>query len=307
VFTVPTNSGSSTFLSNDYWLPGATLTWEVSDQLQLRANASRTIARPQFRELIFQTYYDPETNRQYNGNPFLVDSELTNYEVRGEFYPGRGSTVSVAGFYKDIENPIEAFSSFSDNSQLTRFANAPSATLYGVEVDLQHRFDLMDMGGFFESKELLVFANYTWTQSEIKVGPDDVTRVFPSADAPATNFFRDGVPLTGQSDHLANFQLSLEDVDRLQQVTVLVNYASERVTSRGTAGLPDILENPGLTLDLVVRQGLNLMGLESELKLEARNILGRDNFEYQTDGTTRVEINSYAVGTSVSASLSVDF
>ncbi len=63
------------------------------------------------------------------------------------------------------------------------------------------------------------------------------------------------MPLTGQSDHLANFQIGLEDVDRLQQFTVLVNYSSERVTSRGTSGLPDIVENPGLTLDLVYPPG----------------------------------------------------
>ncbi len=307
VFRVPTNSGASTFIAEDYWLPGATLTWEVMPELQLRANASRTVARPQFRELIFQTYYDPETNRQYNGNPFLVDSELTNFELRGEYYVSRGSRFSLAGFYKTIDNPIEAFSSFSDNEQLTRFANAPEATLYGAELDLQYTFDLYDMGGFFETKELVLFANYTWTQSDISVGPDDVARVYPSADAPATNFFRDGVPLTGQSDHLANFQLSLEDTERLQQFTVLVNYASERVTSRGTAGLPDIVENPGLTLDLVLRQGFTFRGTDAELKVEARNITGRDNFEYQSNGTDRIEINSYDVGTSFSASLSFTF
>jgi len=307
VFATATNSGSSTFLSNDYFLPAATVTWQAMDDLQLRAHASRTIARPQFRELIFQTYYDPETNRQYNGNPFLVDSELTNYEVRAEYYLGGQDKISVAGFYKDIARPIEAFSSFSDNDQLTRFANAPNATLYGVEADVQYSFDLANMGGVFSSKELVMLANYTWTQSEISVQPGDVTRVFPSADAPATNFFRDGVPLTGQSDHLANFQIGLEDQDRLQQFTVLVNYASQRVTSRGTSGLPDIVENPGLTVDLVLRQGLNLFGTETELKVEARNITGRDNFEYQSDGTTRVEVNTYDVGTSFAASLSMEF
>ena len=307
VFTVPTNSGSSTFLSNDYFLPAATVTWQAMDDLQLRANASRTIARPQFRELIFQTYYDPETNRQFNGNPFLVDSELTNFELRAEYYLGGQDKFSIAGFYKDIARPIEAFSSFSDNDQLTRFANAPNATLFGAEVDVQYTFDLADMGGFFSSKELVMLANYTWTQSEIKVLPGDVTRVFPSADAPATNFFRDGVPLTGQSDHLANFQIGLEDVDKLQQFTVLVNYASERVTSRGTSGLPDIVENPGLTIDLVLRQGLDLFGTETELKVEARNITGRDNFEYQSDGIKRVEVNTYDVGTSFAASLSFEF
>lgn len=307
VFTIPTNSGASTTINKSYWLPAATLTWEAADSLQLRANASRTIARPQFRELIFQTYYDPETNRQFNGNPFLEDSQLTNYEVRAEYYLGRGRSASVAGFYKDIEKPIEAFSSFSDNDQLTRFANAPSAKLYGAEFDLQYGFELMDLGGMFETKELVLIANYTWTQSKIRVSPTDIARVFPSADAPATNFFRNGVPLTGQSDHLVNFQIGLEDTERLQQFTILANYASKRVTSRGTSGLPDIVENPGFTLDLVYRQGLNLLGAEAELKIEARNILGRDNWEFQTDGTQRVEINSYRVGTSVGASLSFEF
>jgi len=307
VFATETISDATSLLENDYWLPAATITFEPIEDVQIRAAASRTIARPQFRELIFQTYYDPETNRQFNGNPLLIDSELTNFELRGEYYMGGRNRISVAGFYKDIENPIEAFSSFSDNAQLTSFANAPSATLYGVEADIAYTVDLMNMGGFFESKELALFANYTWTNSEILVADDDVTLLFPTGEIPATNLFVDGVPLTGQSDHLANFQVSLEDIDQLQQFTVLVNYASERVTSRGTSGLPDIVEEPGLTVDLVYRQGIDLFGTETEFKLEARNILGRGNEEFQTNGVDRVEINTYDVGTSISASISVTF
>ncbi|GAA5049167.1 TonB-dependent receptor [Erythrobacter westpacificensis] len=307
VFNTPLNSASSTALNNDYWLPAATITVEPMDNLQLRANASKTLARPQFRELIFQTYYDPETNRQFNGNPFLVDSRLTNFELRGEYYFGGSDRISVAGFYKDIENPIEAFSSFSDNAQLTSFANAPSAKLWGVEADAQYTFDLYNWGGFFESKELVVLGNYTYTNSEISVEAGDITRLFPGGDTAASNLFVDGVPLTGQSDHLVNFQMSLEDVDTLQQFTVLVNYASERVTSRGTSGLPDIVEDPGLTVDLVARQGFALLGSEAELKLEARNIFNRRNEEFQTDGVNRAEINTYDRGTELAASLSFTF
>ena len=307
VFTTAGGSNASTLLQNDYWLPAATITWEPIEDLQLRANASRTIARPQFRELIFQTYYDPETNRQFNGNPLLVDSELTNYEIRAEYYMGGTDRVSLAGFYKDLENPIEAFSSFSDNAQLTSFANAPAATLYGAEFDLAYTFDLVNWGGFFESKELALFANYTFTQSDISVGPGDTTQLFPGGPTAASNLFIDNVPLTGQSDHLGNLQLSLQDLDQLQQFTLLVTYGSERVTSRGTAGLPDIVEDPGLTLDFVFRQGVDLFGAEAEIKLEARNLLGRDNEEFQTDGTNRVEINSYDVGTTLGASISLTF
>ncbi|QZD96117.1 TonB-dependent receptor domain-containing protein [Qipengyuania gelatinilytica] len=308
VFAEPLGSTSGTLLENDYWLPGGTLTWELTDSLQFRASASKTIARPQFRELIFQTYFDPETNRQFNGNPRLVDSELTNYEARLEYYIGGGSRASVAGFYKEIENPIEVFTSFSDNEIISGFANAPSAELYGGEAELQYNFDLMDLGGWFDSQQLVLIANYTYTQSEIKVGPDDIASVFPFADQPATNFFDNGVPLTGQSDHLVNLQLGLEDLDRLSQFTVLLKYASERVTSRGAGPLPDIIEEPGLTLDFVVRQGFEVFGdKELELKFEARNLTGRDHEEFQTNGTNRIDINSYDVGRSISLGASIKF
>ena len=307
IFTTPSNSGASTSLANDYFLPAATVTWEVSDDLQLRASASRTIARPQFRELIFQTYFDPENNRQFNGNPALVDSELTNFEARAEYYLNRSNRVSVAGFYKDIKNPIEVFSSFSQNEQISGFANAPSAMLYGAELEMEASEDLADWGGWWTNKRIVAILNYTYTKSELEVGSGDIARVFPFADQPATNYLRDGVPLTGQSDHLANFQISLENQDSLQQFTLLANYASERVTSRGFLDLPDIYEDPGLRIDLVYRQGLTLAGVPIELKLEARNLTGRDNFEYQDNGVRRIDINSYEVGRSFSASLSAEF
>lgn len=307
IFTTPSNSGASTSLANDYFLPAATVTWEVADNLQLRASASRTIARPQFRELIFQTYFDPENNRQFNGNPALVDSELTNYEARAEYYMGRGNRVSLAGFYKDIKNPIEVFSSFSQNEQISGFANAPSAMLYGAELEMEASEDLADWGGWWSNKRIVAVLNYTYTKSELEVSSSDIARVFPFADQPATNYFRDGGSLTGQSDHLANFQIGLENQDVLQQFTLLVSYASERVTSRGFLDLPDIYEDPGLRLDLVYRQGLTLAGVPLQLKLEGRNLTGRDHLEYQDNGARRIDINSYEVGRSFSASISAEF
>ena len=307
VFTTPSNSGASTNLSNNYFLPSATVTWEATDSFQLRASASRTIARPQFRELIFQTYFDPENNRQFNGNPALVDSELTNLELRGEYYIDRGNRVSLAGFYKNIKNPIEVFSSFSQNEQISGFANAPSAKLYGGELEMEATEDLDTWGGWWANKRIVAILNYTYTKSQLEVTADDIARVFPFADQPATNYFRDGVSLTGQSDHIANFQLSLENADVLQQFTLLASYASKRVTSRGFLDLPDIYEDPGLRVDLVYRQGLTLAGIPLELKLEGRNLTGRDHLEYQENGVRRIDINSYEVGRGFSASVSATF
>ena len=60
--------------NNSYWLPSASLTWNFYEDMQLRLAASKTIARPQFRELAPQPYYDPDSDRLYIGNPYLVDS-----------------------------------------------------------------------------------------------------------------------------------------------------------------------------------------------------------------------------------------
>jgi len=280
VFAVPSNSLASTRLEKSYWLPAGTITWEAAPQMQVRFNASQTIARPQFRELIFQLYYDPESDRLYRGNPLLTDSKLLNLEARYEWYFARDQRFSVAGFFKKIDRPIEAFTGFSDNQPQTSFANAPRAELYGAEVEVQKYFDLSNWGGFFTTRRLVGIANYTYTKSKLKVGPSDTVAIFGTTVQPASNVFLDGLPLTGQSDHIANLQFGLEDTEGLSQQTLMLTYASKRVTSRGPVGQPDIVEMPGFRLDFVARQGVRFLGTEMDIKFEARNITGRKREEF---------------------------
>ena len=309
VFTIPTASLASTSLSRNYWLPGATLTWELAPQMQFRLSASKTIARPQFRELIFQAFYDPDSNRLFRGNPLLTDSQLYNAEARYEWYFDRDQRITVAGFFKRLKNPIETFSSFEDNSVITSFANAPEADLYGAELEVQKYFDLgNDEGtGFFGTRRAVVIANYTYTSSKISVGANDPVAVFASAANKATDFFVNGTPLTGQSDHLVNLQLGLENTESLSQQTLLLTYASDRVTSRGAGGQPDILERPGFQLDFVARQGITLGGKEVELKLEMRNLTNNKYRELQENGANRIYYNLYKEGISASFGIDITF
>ncbi|MCJ2185575.1 TonB-dependent receptor domain-containing protein [Novosphingobium beihaiensis] len=300
--TGTTTSIPDTELENEYWLPALTLTYEVQPGMQVRVSASKTIARPQFRELLYQTFFDPDSNRSYRGNPLLKDSQLYNAEGRFEWYFDRDQRVSVGVFFKRLDNPIETY--LTDvNSFITSYANAPKADLYGAEVELQKYFDL------FADRRLLIGANYTYTKSKIKVGASDTTDVFGAPNSPASAYFRDGSPLTGQSEHIANVQIGLEQQGGLSQQTFLFNYASKRSISRGLAnsGQPDYVENPGLTIDFVARQGIYLGSKEIELKLEARNITGRKHEEYQLLPTGRIDVNTYDVGRVFSASASIKF
>lgn len=296
-----------TRIANQYWLPSATITWEPIDDLQLRLAASQTIARPQFRELVEQTYFDPESNRRFRGNPFLIDSELINLEARAEYYLGGRRKVSLAGFYKEIENPIENFLITAPGIIETSFANAPSAELYGAELDAAYSFDLAGLGGgFFATKELLVLVNYTFTKSSISVGADDVAPIPGNITQRASQLFDQGAPLVGQSDHVANLSIGFEDTEKVQQATILLNYASERVTSRGGA-LPDVIENPGLTVDFVARSEVKLGRQPLELSVDVRNIFGRDNLEFQEVNGNRAELNTFRVGTSFSIGVKAQF
>ncbi|WNO52613.1 TonB-dependent receptor domain-containing protein [Stakelama saccharophila] len=294
-------------IKNDYWLPAATITWNFAPDMQIRLAGSKTIARPQFRELAPQTFQDYESNRIFYGNPYLRDSELWNAEARYEWYFGEDQRLSLAGFYKKIDNPIEAAAFYAGSPTIqTGFTNAPSAELYGAEVELQKYFPLDSLGGdFFSTRRLLFIANYTYTQSSIEAGDEMIPDIIQGGGevrlSRAADLLQDGAPLTGQSDHLANVQFGIEDTERLSQLTVMGRYASKRVTNRGPVvsgvRLNDIYEEPGFQLDVVARQGVNFGGAEFELKFEARNLLHEDYEEYQNvDAGGRVYLNRYDLG-----------
>ncbi|WCT74074.1 TonB-dependent receptor [Sphingomonas naphthae] len=302
---------AATLIKADYWLPGATITWNFADDMQFRLSASKTIARPQFRELAYQIYQDYESDRAFTGNPFLTDSKLWNADARYEYFMGRDQIIAAAAFFKRLDNPIEQVAFLAGGGALrTGFANAPKADLYGGEIEATHYFDLSGMGGdLLAARKLRVSANYTYTQSKLKVASGNV--VGPDLTVVAASaLFRDGAPLTGQSDHIANAQIGIESSDHLSQQTILLNYASPRVSNRGpiqgTGRQPDIFEKPGFTLDFVAREEINLF-TPIEIKFEARNLTGRKVVEYQKTDTTRIFVNRYQLGRTFSLSASVKF
>ncbi len=307
LFNTGRPSPFNTRIARDYFLPSVTATYQIDPQMQVRLSASRTLARPQFRELIQQPYIDTDSNRFYRGNPALVNSTLTNIEGRWEWYFAKDQRITASAFYKRIQNPIEVFSSVEADI-ITSFANAPSADLYGVELEAQKYVAMADLlkGGFWANRRLVLIGNYTYTNSRINVGANDTT-IVNNRVSPARNFFQDGIPLTGQSDHLVNLQIGFEDTKGLSQQTFLINYASERVTQRGAQLQPDVIERPGFRLDFVARQGVKVGGVQTEIKFEARNITATNYQEFQSFGNRRVFYNLYERGAFFNLSAGVRF
>lgn len=294
-------------LENDYFLPALTVTWNFAENMQLRFGASQTIARPQFRELAPQQYLDLDLDRLLIGNPYLVDSELTNLDVRFEWYFNQGEYFSAGLFYKDIDKPIEAVLNESTSLLQQSFINAPSATIHGVELDFRKYF--ASPFHWTGDNRFFVSANYTWSDSKVQVKDGDLayTRAGRGLPQSAADLVADGSRMQGQSEHLANVQFGLENPETGSQATILVGYASERITARGTQVQPDFMFEPGTMVDFVLRKAVKLWDADVTLSLEARNVLGEEYHEYQEMGGGRADVNRYDLGTSYAFKISTSF
>lgn len=305
--------GSQSAIHNDYWLPAATLTWNFTDDMQLRVGYSQTIARPQFRELAQSLFFDPESDRSYRGNRFLVDSKFRNYDARYEYYLGRNQFLTLAGFYKQIDNPIEEIQ-FETSTFVfdTTFINSPKARLFGGEFEYRSRFAI-PWNEWFDRRDWLLSVNYTYTNTQIRLEPGDtVINPFSGVAVDAALFGLEGSPLQGTPENILNAQFGWEGED--DQLTLLIGWVDERILQRGSptnvGAVPDVIEKPGIELDFVYRYDLDLFGTDFTLGLSARNLLGTQHEEFQLSNATesgRTEFNTYDRGRSLSATLTARF
>lgn len=296
-------------IEESYVLPAATVTWNFAEDMQLRLGASKTIGRPQFRELAPQQYTDVESDRTFIGNPYLVNTEFLNLDARYEWYFARNQYLTLGVFYKDLDKPVES-SVVDQGANISQtFINAPKAIIKGVELEAKKFWEFPDAGlSFIASKRWLVTGNYTYSNSEVKVEDGDTVTTQSSLGVaqPASFYIIDGSRLQGQSDHVANLQLGWEDDAARSQATIIVNYVSERTSARGRPGEPDLVQDPGVFLDLVYRKDFSVVGRDLGLAVELRNLLGTDYDEYQEQGR-KIRINNYDLGSSATVSLTARF
>ncbi len=303
-------------LAENFFLPAATATWTFADSWQLRLAASKTINRPQFRELTPSIFVNTDTDDRFVGNPFLKNSQSTNLDARVEYYFGANQFFTVGAFYKDMTDPIEEFIfNGLGESNATSFLNAPSAEIYGLELEFEKRWgaDVLGLGDSWASKDLIIRSNYTYTNSSVSAdGEVFITppTVNPSAGVSplvlsAAGLYSDGRALQGQSDHLANLQLGIEDSDKGWEATVLLNYSSERIRAVEdlSNGLPAIIEQLPISLDFVVNYDLRVLGGDYELGFKIKNILDDGYEASQSLNGSKVIVDDYDIGRTASISL----
>lgn len=219
-------------------LPAANLSWEVIEDMHLRSAFSVTVSRPDFRELSPATFNDVTGGRQIFGNPDLERALIYAGDLRWEWYPTLGTSLSAALFYKHFQDPIEQVVIASAQQSVT-FENAEAADNVGVEVE--GRFDFGLLHEYAEG--LYVAGNAALIYSRVALGESGIT----------TSKER---PLQGQSPYVVNLQLGYDHEELGTNATLLYNVFGPRIAEVGAQGAPDVYEQPFHSLDVVLKQRL---------------------------------------------------
>jgi hypothetical protein len=242
-------------LKKQDWLPAANLTYVLGAKTNLRVGFSRTISRPDLRELSSFTMPDYDSGFEYRGNPDLKRAHIYNYDLRFETYPSSDEKVSVSTFYKDLHDPIEN-SLVSAGGALRKVpVNAAWGWLYGTEIEGR-------LGLERATRRLASFsvvANLTLTQSRARVPLTS----FSSGERQRER------PLQGQSPYLFNLMLFCSPASKPYGWSMTYNAFGKRMMELGLEKMPDSFEHPYHTLDFALDYAIG----SYHLKLTAANLL----------------------------------
>ena len=248
--------------------------------MNLRASASQTVSRPEYRELAPIQYREVIGFDNVIGNPDLQRALIQNYDLRWEWYPGAGEVVSVALFAKRFTNPIERVYRGSSGTRIITFVNAAGADNYGVELEGRKSLDFL--GDALANFSLS--ANATLMDSRIRLDGQSIA---------VTNSSR---AMVGQAPYMLNTGLTWTSNTGASSATLLYNVVGARITEAGELPLPDVTERERHIVDLSVRFPL---GERLSARVDARNLL---DAPYQwTQGSVVRE--SYRVGRSYTVGL----
>jgi hypothetical protein len=252
-------------------LPAATVVYQLRNRQNLRFAFSQTVNRPDFRELAPFEYTHIAGGYSVTGNPDLVSADVLSYDLRWEWFPSSDEVVAASVFYKDFDQPIENVL-VAASSNLETFTNAEGAENFGFELEARR-----NLGSLWAPlSELTLITNYTWVDSEISIDPATTSLTNPSR------------PLAGQPDRVANLVLEWLRPRWGTGARVLYNHIGEKVALGGQLGLPDVLEEPYSTVDLVLRQDLGAWVPGLGIKLSAENLLDEEREWTQGGGVFRL-------------------
>lgn len=213
-------------------LPSANLTYRLTKLMNLRLAVSRTITRPDFRELAPFEFTDFVGGRTVLGNPELERTQIDNYDFRWEAFPRMGGVLAISAFYKRFQKPIEQIVQPQAEVRIT-YENADAANNYGLELEARQNLGVLTSA----LRNFSINTNAALIASQV-VLPD--VGIQTSSDR----------PLQGQCPYIVNVSIGYEAPNWGISSAVAYNIFGRRLSEVGNHGVPDVYEQPRGQLDV---------------------------------------------------------
>jgi len=246
--------------------PSANFKYEFNEKLFLRFASSLTQTLPEFKELSPFEYVSP-TGRVTRGNPDLEKSDVINVDLKGEFFPKKSELISIAGFYKKIENPINLAQTRGSSGIFQYFNTGEKANVLGLE--LETRLNIIEN----DAQEGIVDVNFNITKMWFD---QDLFENFQFKNKKESE-------LQGASDLIFNGAISFKSQSENQFIATLTgNYSSDKIFALGS---PEDFNNSAVLYnDEIIEKGFFVLGLvvskklnkNLELRLSGQNLLDPD-------------------------------
>lgn len=231
-------------------LPAVGISWEMRPAMNLRASWSKTIARPTFREMAPVATSEYLAGDRFIGNNLLQISDITNWDLRWEWFRKSGEVLAASVFYKTLENPIEYISFAVASSAYIQPVNYEHGTVEGFELEARADLDVI----WDKLKGLSVGANYTKIDSLVDVPADEQRSLQPSGLA---------VPerrLLGQPSSIFNINATYDNERTGTSAGIFYNKVGSILLTGAARGdsdnTSDVFEEVVTNLDLTVSQKL---------------------------------------------------
>jgi TonB-dependent receptor len=255
---------------NTDWLPAVTLVYNVTDNTNVRLAYSRTLARPDFRELSRTAYYNVDDRIYVFNRKPLEQSTSDNYDLRFEWYPQLGEVVSVSGFIKKFRNPVEMVTQMESSQQRFNMysVNLDEATVKGVEINVRKSLGFLATAPFLQ--DLYISGNAALISGDV-----NYTAIRNEENKRKR-------PLMGLAPYTVNAGLAYQG----KALGAAVNYGrvGRTLVMSGDYEKYDQYEHPRNVLDLQL--SARFLRERLELKFNASDLLNEDIIVYRNCSTS---------------------
>lgn len=284
-------------------LPALNMVYELNDKMNLRASATQTLSRPSFREKSIAQIYDPITRRTFIGNIDLKQVNISNFDLRYEYFIKPKELFAVSTFYKRFDGHIEIVSFPTAPDQVSA-RNSGNSDVYGVELELRKGLEFVPVGLF---QNLFLSTNFSYIQSFV-----DMKSVTTDPETGQSEYelrqlnARDGESIketrsmAGQAPYMINAALTYSLPESKTNISLAYNVQGEHLSIVGSGRTPDVYTEAfhSLNLNMYTSFGENK---RSKVTFGVTNILDDDKRNVYRSYETEDQIYStYKPGLGIS-------